>query len=60
MRLIASRSLAFDATPAFRGREPAPLFGLDAHYSEAGNALVAEALLPEVQRLTGLAPITQE
>jgi hypothetical protein len=50
----------FDASPAFRGRDPTPLFGLDAHYSEAGNALVAQALLPEVLRLTGLVPIAEE
>ena len=50
----------FDASPVFRGRDPTPLFGLNAHYSEAGNALVADALLPEVQRLTGLVPIAEE
>jgi hypothetical protein len=40
-----------DATPALRGRDPAPLFGLANHYSEAGNALVAEALLSPLRRL---------
>lgn len=60
-RAAAARAIAFfDASPAFRGRDPTPLFGLDAHYSEAGNALVAETLLPEVQRLTGLVPIAEE
>ncbi len=44
----------FDATPALRGREPAPLFGLANHYSEAGNALVAEALLPALRSVCGL------
>ncbi len=59
-RSAASRGIAFfDATLAFRGRESAPLFGLDGHYSEAGNTLVAEALLPEVRRLSGLSPVAE-
>lgn len=56
-RAARSRGLAFvDATPAFRGREAAPLFGRANHYSEAGNTLVAEALLPELRGQCGLAP----
>jgi lysophospholipase L1-like esterase len=46
----------FDATPAFAGRGLAHLFREDGHYSEAGNALVARALLPVAQELCGLAP----
>ncbi len=51
-----ARGLRFvDATPAFAGRALPPLFGLDNHYSEAGNALVAEALLPTLRALCGFA-----
>jgi hypothetical protein len=50
--VATARGVRFvDATPSFRGREAAPLFGLDNHYSEAGNALVAEALLPAIRDL---------
>ena len=47
---------SFDASPAFAGRDLAPLFGADGHYSTAGNARVAVALLPVVQELCALAP----
>jgi hypothetical protein len=54
-RAAAARGVRFvDATPALRGRDAAPLFGLANHYSESGNALVAAALLPELRARCGL------
>jgi hypothetical protein len=51
-----ARGIQFvDATPALAGRALPPLFGLDNHYSEVGNALVAEALLPTLRALCGFA-----
>ncbi len=55
-RVAAERDIAFvDLTPAFALRDLSPLFGLNDHYSEGGNALVAETLLPEIRRQLQLA-----